>query len=179
MPAGERLKLRMKIGVHELEADGSRDAVMAQLEIWARLAGLPASGAPSATAPALEAGAQQVDAALRAVFLVDPERKLVMLRAKLSGHRRNADSALLLLYGYQTCLGDPDGSDVPAVRLRAAVAGSGLRLQRLDRVLRRYLSAGLVRRGGRRKQPTYALTPSGAQHGAALVRYLLTRNIDR
>src|SRR5579862_4801600 len=69
MPAGERVKLRLKVGVHELEAEGPRDTVMAQLEIWARLAGLAA-----AAAPAVAAQPPQGDPALRAGYWDLPVR---------------------------------------------------------------------------------------------------------
>lgn len=102
-------------------------------------------------------------------------RKQITLRATLDGRRRNADAVLLLLYGYQSCLGGGDGTEVPAVHLRAALPGSGHRLKRPDRALTPYLAAGLVRKGGRHKHETYALTARGAQHAAALVRHLAPR----
>jgi hypothetical protein len=165
MPAGERVKLRMKIGLHELEAEGPRDLVMAQLDIWTRLAGLPPAAAPNLAG----------DPAPRYLFHVDAEQKLITLRVTLSGQQRNADAALLLLYGFQTCLGGGDGTEVPAARLRAALATSGHRLKRPDRALTPYLTAGLVRKGGRHKQKTYGLTASGSQHAAALVAHLAPR----
>ncbi len=168
MPAVERVKLRMKIGLHELEAEGPRDVVMAQLDIWTRLAGLPPAPAPK------RAGGDG-DPALRHLFNVDAEQQLITLRATLSGQRRNADAALLLLYGFQTCLGGGDGTEVPAARLRAALAASGHRLKRPDRALTPYLTAGLVRKGGRHKHETYALTAPGSQRAAALVTHLAPR----
>lgn len=166
MPPAERVKLRMRIGLHELEAEGPRDLVMAQLAIWARLAALPTAAA--AAAPANDGD----DPALRRLFNVDAERKLVTLRAALAGQKRNADAALLLLYGYRTFLGGGDGTEVPTVRLQTAVAASGHRVQRLDRALMRYISAGLIQKGGRYKRVTYGLTASGAQRADALVRRL-------
>lgn len=165
MSASERVKLRMKIGVHELEAEGPRDLVMAQLEIWKRLAGLPDGAAADRVHG-------ETDAALRSLFDVQTERKLVTLRAALTGQKRNADAALLLLYGYRTFLDGGDGTGVPAVRLRAAVAASSYRVQRLDRALTQYIAAGLLQKAGRYQHTTYALTASGAQRAAALVRRL-------
>jgi hypothetical protein len=165
MPAVERVKLRMKIGVHELEAEGPRDVVMAQLDIWTRLAGLP----PAAAADRV---AGDGDPALRSLFTVDAAQQLITLRASLNGQHRNADAALLLLYGYQTCLGGNGEAEVPAARLRAALAASGHRLKRPDRALTPHLIAGLVRKGGRHKHETYALTTPGSQRAAALVRRL-------
>lgn len=164
MPGVERVKLRMKIGLHEFEAEGPRDVVMAQLDIWTRLATL------SATTDADRAGAAAP--ALRDLFHVDKTRQLITLRANVAGRRRNADAALMLLHGFQTCLGGDGTASVPAARLNAALAASGHRLKRPGRVLTSYVAAGLVRRGGRHKHETYALTLPGAQHAAALVKRL-------
>ena len=72
MPAVERVKLRMKIGLHELEAEGPRDLVMAQLDIWTRLAGLPPADArqprrrrPGATASVQRRRRAEADHAAR------------------------------------------------------------------------------------------------------------------
>jgi hypothetical protein len=62
-PAIEVVKLRMKIGVHEFEAEGPRDLVTAQLETWKQLAGL---GAAAAAADGRTAA--RGDPALRALF---------------------------------------------------------------------------------------------------------------
>ena len=163
MPTVENIKLRMKIGAHELEAEGPRDVVMAQLEIWSRLAGLsPASSTANRMV-------QPADSDLAALFTVDRDRQAIALNAPLAGRTRNADAALLLLYGHPRLLG---GAEIPAVRLRAAVAASGHRVQRLDRVLTHYVSSGLVRKAGRPRHETYALTPAGMQRAAALVQRL-------
>jgi len=165
MSAIEVVKLRMKIGVHEFEAEGPRDLVTAQLETWKQLAGLDAAG----TADGRTAAA---DPALRALFTADAEQKLIRLRVSPGGQRRNADAALLILYGYHTWFAATDDEEVPATRLKAALAASGHRPKRLDRVLAPHLAAGLVLKGGRHRHETYALTMPGRQHAAALARRL-------
>ena len=166
MPTVENIKLRMKIGAHELEAEGPRDVVMAQLEIWSRLAGLsPASSTANRMV-------QPADSDLAGLFTVDRDRQAIALNAPLGGRTRNADAALLLLYGHPRLLGGDGGAEIPAVRLRAAVAASGHRVQRLDRVLTHYVSSGLVRKAGRPRHETYALTPAGMQRAAALIQRL-------
>jgi hypothetical protein len=179
MPAIDRVKLRMKIGVHEFEAEGPRDLVIAQLDIWMRAAGLATTPAGDATAAAGDHAGRSPAArdfrperhpGLGDVFRVDAERQLIILRVRVNGRRRNADAALVLLHGFDTCFGTGDGADVPAVRLRAALAASGHRLRRMDRALAPYVAAGLVHKGGRHKHETYALTAPGSRHAAALVR---------
>jgi hypothetical protein len=78
----------------------------------------------------------------------------------------------LILYGYRTWFAATDDEEVPATRLKAALAASGHRPKRLDRVLASYLAAGLVLKGGRHRHERYALTMSGRQHAAALARRL-------
>jgi hypothetical protein len=80
MSAIEVVKLRMKIGVHEFEAEGPRDVVTAQLETWKHLAGL---GAAPATADGRTASGG--DPALCPLFAADAERKLIRLRVSPRG----------------------------------------------------------------------------------------------
>jgi hypothetical protein len=71
MPAIAVVKLRMKVGVHEFEAEGPRELVLAQIESWKQLAGL---GAASAAGDVRTADAG--DAALQQLFTVDaPESR--------------------------------------------------------------------------------------------------------
>ena len=49
MAVSDVVKLRVKVGVHELEAEGARDWVETQLEAWKRLAGLGAANEPKVT----------------------------------------------------------------------------------------------------------------------------------
>jgi hypothetical protein len=175
MPAVDRVKLRLKIGVHEFEAEGPRDLVVEQLDTWMQAAGLAAPSAGDRAGGAAECAERAPAAdnrppALRDVFRVDPERRLVTLRVRLNGRRRNADAALALLHGFDICLGTGDGAATPAGHLREALTASGHRLRRLDRVLAASVAAGLVHKGGRHKHETYALTASGSRHADRLVR---------
>ncbi len=181
MPAVERVKLRMKIGVHEFEAEGPHELVSAQVERWLRAAGLgttPVDGRPAAAddralrVSAGEPAGAAADATLKTLYRVDPEQQLITLRVRVNGRRRNADAALLLLHGFDTCLGAGEGSATPAVRLRAALAASGHRLGRVDRALAPYVVAGLVCKAGRHKHETYALTAPGTRRAVALARHL-------
>lgn len=192
LPEGPRIdpmKLRLKIGGHEFEAEGPSDLVGAHLETWKSLAGFgpppdpaPAAGKtpsaepreaepPKAAAPQPDTAAR--DAAIRQLFAVDAEHNLISLRVSPNSLRRNSDVGLLLLYGFGTLLGEGvDGAEVAPARLDAAFTASGRRLKRVDRAIARHLATGLIRRGGPHKHPTYTLTVTGQQRAVALARQL-------
>ena len=174
MSAGPRriadtLKLRMKIGLHEFEADGPSEVVLAQVETWKQLAGLTAPPTNlSSAAPA----AGDSDPALRQLFGMNADQKSITLRATLGGRRRNANAALLLLYGHGSLTAASNGAEMAPAQLGAALHASGYPLKRLDRALAPHVSAGLIHKGGTHKHTTYALTPAGHQYATELVRYL-------
>ncbi len=160
----------MKIGAHEFEAEGTREAVVVQLETWQRLMSWAMQSNPASTAPATGVAAGP-DPAFGQLFGVDAGGK-VTLRASLQGRQRNANAALLLLYGWAISSPGGNGWAVTPARLADAMRASGYRLKRVDRALVPHLAGGLVHRGGPRKQPTYALTAAGHQFAAALARRL-------
>jgi hypothetical protein len=110
MPAGSAtapvdvVKLRMKIGVHELEAEGPRDLVMAQLEIWRQLAGLGANQAHPIAGD---------DAALRRLFAIDAPH---IAAAAFAGLARQglipAADAEAVAKELEISLSDPDPMDL-------------------------------------------------------------------
>ena len=157
MAGSEAVKLRMKIGDHEFEAEGPREVVSAQLETWKQLARLNADVVP-------ETG---LGTPPQHVFAVHEKEQLVSLRVNLYGQRRNADAALLLLYGYSTRFANGN-AEVSARRLKAALAASGHRPKRVDRAVAPYIEAGLVDKVGSHKSAAYVLTASGHVHAAAL-----------
>lgn len=169
------LKLRMKIGAHEFEAEGPHDVVTAQFAAWKALAGF-ASAPHEQTAAApphnLASTSPDTDPMLTKLFAVDAAQKLITLRIRLSGHRRNADAALLILYGYRSAFAADDGARVPAARLKAALAASGYSPKRVDRAVAPHVAAGFVRKDGRHMHEAYALTTPGSQYAANLARQL-------
>ena len=170
MPASDIVKLRMKIGEHEFEAEGPANLVAAHFETWKQLA---AVGATTARRDASDI--EGPDATLRNLFTVDATQKSVTLRVKLLGRRRNADAALLILYGHRKWLANDGGEELTMPRLSAALAASGYRLTRVDRAIAPHLDAGLVRKGGPHKKLTYAMTAAGEQYAAGLARRLANR----
>src|SRR6266404_1284628 len=93
-------KLRMKIDAHEFEAEGPSEVVGAQLRTWERLTGL-STRTPAVNLAGPQAAPDPV-AAWSQLFAVDADQKLVTLRTNLRGRQRNANAALLLLFGFGT-----------------------------------------------------------------------------
>lgn len=174
MAAAALARLRCRIGEHELEIEGPTAFVDRQVERWARLAGLVPAADPPSRDPA-DPAQQPVfpdrpapSPTLADLFHCDASRKLVVPRVVSPGRRRNADAALLVLYGYRLLL--PQVAVVSGATFRTAPAAAGCRVTRLDRILERHIAAGLVTRSGTRKRDLYALTLAGEQRAMALVR---------
>lgn len=174
MAAAALARVRYKIGEHELEVEGPTEFVDQHVERWAALAGLVSAPA----APAVDS----VDPTQQPVFSVEPPaaptpadlfhfdaaKKLVVPRVVTPGRRRNSDAALLILYGYRQFL--PNTPTIGASLYKDALAASGCRISRLDRVVERHLEAGLISKSGSRKREFYALTVAGEQRALALLR---------
>lgn len=174
-------KLRVKIGPHEFEAEGPKDAVIEQFEAWKNLiASLPAavipethlkpqpapSGEESPKLPANGPSREQ----LSHVFELDEKRSSVTLRVQPTGDRRYADAILLVLYGYRR-LRDED--EVPVTQLKGALASSGLTPGRIDRAAEPYRRDGLLIKSGLAKGGKYRLTNRGISRAEEMVTTLL------
>ena len=167
-PSSDLAKLRVKIGLHEFEAEGPHGVVAAHFKTWQQLIAPPPAAPPPATAPS--ASPAPMPAALD-IFAADPARRLVTLRVYPTGKNQHADAAFLILYGYHECL-PTDGQAVDVTRLKAALAASGYRNARIDRTLASHVSAGSVAKVGHRRGSTYQLTTAGYQRAAAMARAL-------
>lgn len=166
-------RLRFKIAEHEIEIEGPPGFVAQHVERWAQLAGLanpPASALREPADPVREPLFQANPPAAPTpadLFHFDATRKLVVPRVVSRGRRRNGDAALLVLYGYRLFL--PHTPTVPASLFRDALAASGCRVARLDRVIEPHLDAGLISKSGSRKRETYTLSVAGEQRAKAII----------
>jgi len=168
----EVVRLRVKIGSHELEVEGPRQVVATHFATWQQLLAAHLPGEWPAKLPprenAADATAAGDEKVIGDLFAVDRQRNLITLRVSPAS---DADAALLLLYGFRQC-GVDDGQELLATRLQAALAASGCRRARLDRTLARHQAARLVKKTGHRKGSTYELTPAGCQRAEDLMRAL-------
>lgn len=165
-------RLRCKIGEHELEVEGPTTFVVEQMDRWAKLAGLtpptPVVETNSGSRPVVLVSELGTPPKLEELFTIDPAKKLIVPRVFSPGRRRNPDAALMILYGYRHLF--PDMAMVPRSAFQTALAASGCRVARLDKVLQRHLDEGRIRRAGTRARTFYALTFPGEERAAALVR---------
>jgi len=182
----ESHKLRIKVGEHEFEAEGSPQEVTEQFQAWKELiTSLPPStngaqrsdSAGQKPAVILPKGVTEVRtrdgfAAPWDIFEGDDKRKLVTLKIHPTGEDRDADALLLILFGFKKAHGL---DEVPVTKLIEAIQVSGIRPGRIDRALAKPLEAGLVLKAGRAKGSKYRLTNTGYSHAEELARTLFAK----
>jgi hypothetical protein len=181
----ESTRLKVKVGVHEFDAEGPPDQVAAQFEAWKELiAGLQHSeqatnqnGRRTITLPAdsvQEVKTRDGYAATWDIFGGDLDRDLMTLKVHPpAGDTRDADAILLVMYGYRKAGNDGDGmAEVPVTKLKESLDVSGIRVPRIDRAVAPYLRAGYLLKTGRGKGGVYRLTNTGFARAEELARRL-------
>jgi hypothetical protein len=176
-------KLRIKVGEHEFEAEGSPDKVSEQFEAWKELvASYPKATNGTQKPPGGSSGKllknvteiRTTDgfSAPWDIFSVDEKRKLVTLTIQPSGEGRDAMALLLLLFGYRKTF---EQQEVLATRLIESMQVSGLIPGRIDRTLAPFVEAGFVLNSGRGKGSKYRLTNTGFAHADETARELFAK----
>jgi hypothetical protein len=175
----EPYKLRIKIGPHEFEAEGPKDAVVEQFEAWTAIITSPESlrhpvspTTPDTTPPGFEGPLSSEvgpfsPADLLKIFNIDDKRKLVTLRHLPIGEDRHREAVLLTLYGFLRC-GNTD--EVMVTKLKSALEAAGSAPDRIDRVAEPYRQDGLLVKGGSGKGGKYRLTNTGKSRAEELIR---------
>jgi len=173
----ESYKLHVKLGVNEFNAEGPEQQVRDDYERFlSALATVPTQRSVTATpetgainlagsaavtvraAGTLDAGPIARDR-IEQVYASDRDRGIVSLRLLPSeSTNREADAAILILYGFRVLLGQ---RDVLMTRLNESLRQSGLTIDRLDRFMGIYNN--LVMRGGSRSGGRYTLNNVGVQ----------------
>lgn len=178
--ASTSTKLKMKVGEFEFEAEGPAEAVAEQFKFWKQMiseggaqftavqgAKTPAKGADvGATGVTEPAAAKGSNRALQNLFDVNHKTGIVSLHVRPRGDTANADSIVLLLYGFKELLGQ---EYVLVTKLAPAVRKSGLPIVRVDRLLEGHLRDGLVQKGGARKGGKYSLSNTGIAKAKEIV----------
>jgi hypothetical protein len=182
----EPFQLRMKIGPHEFEAVGEQEIVERQFEVWRELiASAPtpsASSPPAPQIPAAGSSSVQVPPASTANSvagvtvdtggfekIIRRDGKKLSLSVLPPGDNRVADAALVLMIAHKAY---NQLDQVGGTALLEGLAQSGYPVERVDRVLDRYIP-DLVLRSGIRRAVRYRLNNRGLNTAINLARELM------
>jgi hypothetical protein len=187
----ETTRLKMKVGVHEFDAEGPADKVQAQLDQWMTLiATMPAAKAETQPTAAASNARPTITLPVDAIEEVktrdglaapwdifgwdDADKDLITLRVHPpASEHRDADAILLVMYGYRKAGKDGAGmAEVPVTKLKEALDVSGIRVPRIDRAAAAYLRSGYLLKAGRGKGGIYRLTNTGFAKAEEMARKL-------
>jgi len=162
------LKMRVKVGQHEFAAYGNGHEVTQQfqkfLDLIAELDKRPCDHPNPVESKEVTSEldrslhASQTRSSLQQVFENDHRSSVLLYRFPPHREETQANIILMLLVGYQELRQMPE---VPATILNQALAGSSLKISRLDRVLKSYIRERFVVKRGRGKGGYYRLTGLG------------------
>ncbi len=183
----ETVKLKLKVGPHEFEAEGPSEVVSAYLEAWkAEIAGRQIENIPDkppAEAPAENQKNENTSDAfewrfpknqLSQLFAVDDKRDLIRLRVIPTGDNAEGQSVLLALYGV---LRLREQDELPVTRLLAALDASGVRPDRIDRAAAAEIRGRLITKHGLGKGNKYRLTSTGITRAEEIASELVKQFI--
>ena len=180
----EPFRLKLKVGPHEFEAEGSQENVEKQLAIWRELIGSPLISAPALASPPPPAPATATPAVTPIIppalnglpesredfsKLFKHDGRVVSLTVLPTGEQREADALLLLMLGQRVFNG---AEQVGGSALNDGLSISGLTVERIDRAWGGHLAGNVIRTGVRRGVK-YRLTHPGLARAKELAAGLL------
>lgn len=178
----DTFKIRVKVGTHEFEAEGSREFLEQQVSIFKELvdnspktADGPKDSKPQTatdgTPTSPEGNGNSVEQS-KYEKLFSTENGRVSLHFLPDGEQREGSSVLLLLLGHRVLLAE---DSVLSGRLLQGLEQSGLTLDRIDRFLEAYIGgpSGLIIRSGVKKGTKYRLTNLGLARAKTIAEGML------
>jgi hypothetical protein len=173
----ETHRLKMRIGPHEFEAEGTEEAIDKRLEAFKELIALTSDrrnpqakpNATNATTAPQGNGAtnQNENSPLARIF--DTTATPMTLTALPSSV---GDGLLLLLHGHRHIKGI---GQVSVSELLAGLRTSGFSIVRMDDITPRLLAENMILKIGKRNASKYRLTNIGAQRADAIADELLKK----
>lgn len=163
-------KLKVKVGSHEFEAEGTQEAVEKQFDAFKDLVKMTGAGPAKKPDPATRTpdGHNKItDVDLKTIIKVDDDK--ASLTAHPAGQDPEGDAVLLLLLAHKTLLAT---EQVSGILLLAAMKESGFQIERVARIVAA-LPAGEVIRTGAKKGVKYRLTNSGVAHARQVANTLI------
>jgi hypothetical protein len=165
------LKMKVRIGQNEFEAEGPQEIVEKHFETFSRLLSQPQT--PASTV-ANKTGASdgtfvvpESTCAFAKVF--HQEGKRISLIGRFDGIDRELDAALLILFGHKELRG---ADAVSADELLYGLNQTGYTLERADRLMKRGREKGLLNFSGVRRGTKYRLTLPGIARAKELGKEL-------
>ena len=168
-------RVKMKIGEHEIEAEGAPDLVREQFQAWQELVKLAytapqvAPNPPADISPAPTEkpdGTPTVDSELPKILRLD--NRVVSLTARLASVH---EAVLVMMYG-QKVLRNNDS--VTGAELTSGLSATGgFSVDRLDRYLNKLAEDGDVMAFGERRGKKYRLTNTGIAKARAIAANLI------
>jgi hypothetical protein len=147
------LKLRIKTGEHEFEAEGPSEVIQSYITTFLRIIGREEKPVeePIATLASIRPLLPDWSQFLRV------ENNIVSMNATSGALDRDI---LLLLLGQQQLRGN---TAVAGTEIMAGLRGSGHTISRADHILKRFASSGDIVATGKRRRRRYRLTTDGAE----------------
>lgn len=171
-------KLRIKIGSNEFEAEGDKESVMAQFDIFKELV---SRDFPQVTPPINEisdptiqngtANKTSTENALEFLFNNDVKRHIISLKVMpAKGKRHIMDAVLLTLLGYKLIRNE---EQILGTQIKASLRQSGIIQDRIDRKIEGDIKEGLILKSGLKKGSKYMLTNKGVAEAEYLMNSIL------
>jgi hypothetical protein len=156
------LRLRIKTGEHEFEAEGPLEAIQPHVATFLRIIGREEKASENPAPP--QAGDRSSLPDLKQLLRVD--NNIVSMNASSGTLDRDI---LVILLGQQQLRGN---AAVAGTEIMAGLRGSGYTINRADHILKRFASAGDVVTTGKRRRRRYRLTTDGAAKALKIARTL-------
>jgi len=165
-------KIRIKIGEHEFEAEGTTESVQSQLEIFkammAALGDLPSRSLAHEPKQDVENSVDRGDPThVPLEKILHVSGRVVSLTAIPSSTEM---AALLILLGHKNLR---NNDSVTGQEIGDGLAQSGRPVARTDRVMEKAISEAYVMKSGFKRSTRYRLTNSGNQKALAVARELI------
>ena len=166
-------KLKVRVGAHEFEAEGSQESVERQFQMWKELivaapAGPTLASPPPLTGQTLPPQGQTQGDGFEKLFR---KEGLVVMLAVLpnGGDDRETNAALLVLLGQKLLVGE---DQITGTRLMQGLNRSGINVERVDRMFGDIMGQYVIR-SGVRKAVRYRLTTLGLNRAQEIAKELL------
>jgi hypothetical protein len=165
-------RVKVRLGIHEFEAEGTEESVNKQYEMFLQTAQLvpaaPIKGTNgrAASDPADPADPEELDALWNRAYRY--ENDIVSLHVLPQTDAANADAIVVILYGFRVL---QKLDTVSSTTLMEAAKQSGLRIDRIDRALPAAYNAFVIK-GGNGRGSRYSLNNRGLARAQELLEQM-------